>query len=268
MVEYEWSQLNGPSVTLSDENAVHPTFVAGPVNGNATVVFQLRVFDSGDDSDTDTVQVNINENNIDQVPADAISFYTTTNKAMGLKPAAGADMVMLTAIDPDSSGAAEQAGAPQNLIYGLVEFKLAVNMPGSSTTVTVYLPQPLPAGCRLYKYSSTSGWYDYSAHTSFNNARDQITLTLVDGGTGDDDGELNGTIEDPFALGTRPTGISSGNNVSSSGGGGGGSCFIDTARTGTNTHQNTSKQALPFWRKAILATRDHFFSAIKILYEK
>ena len=112
VVEYEWSQLSGPGVTLSDENAVNPTFVAGPVNGNATAVFQLRVFDSGDDSDTDTVQININENNIDQVPADAISFNTTTGKTMGLKPASGASMVTLSAIDPDSSGAAGQAGAP------------------------------------------------------------------------------------------------------------------------------------------------------------
>lgn len=243
VVEYEWSQVSGPGVTLSDEHAVNPTFVTGPVNGNATIVFQLRVFDSGDATDTDTVQIDINENNIQQVPADAISFYTTTGRAMGLKPAAGASMTMLSAIDPNSSGAADQAGAPQNLIYGLVGFNLAVNIPGSSATVTIYLPQPLPAGYRLYKYSSSSGWYDDSVHTSVNSTRDRITLTLIDGGTGDDDGELNGSIEDPFGFGTTPTGIGTVNNVSS-GGGGGGTCFIDTARNDAGDHLYPNKYPL------------------------
>ena len=76
VVRYEWTQLSGPEVTLSDENAVSPTFVAGPVNGNATVVFQLKVFDSGDDSDTDTVSIAINENNIQDVPNDTFSIHS------------------------------------------------------------------------------------------------------------------------------------------------------------------------------------------------
>ena len=112
----------------------------------------------------------------------------------------------------------------------------------------------------MYKYSSSSGWYDFSAHTSLNNARDQITLILIDGGTGDDDGELNGFIEDPFALGTTPTGVGSVNNVSSSsGGGGGGSCFIDTARADTNSHLNNDSQALQFFLKAILSFGGQLF---------
>ena len=213
VVRYEWTQLSGPEVTLSDENAVSPTFVAGPVNGSATVVFQLKVFDSGDDSDTDTVSIAINENNIQDVPNDTFSIHTTTHKVMGLKPAAGSGMIRLTALDPQSGTIANRDGMPENLIYGLIDFQLIVGTPGSSSTVTIYLPEPLPAGYRLYKYSNSSGWTDYSAHTSFNITRDRISLTLIDGGTGDADGEQDGFIEDPFGLGTAPAAASSGQKL-------------------------------------------------------
>ncbi len=56
---------------------------------------------------------------------------------------------------------------------------------------------------------------------TFNAARDQITLILVDGGMGDDDGQANGTIEDPSGLGLVPA-FSIGSNAF----GGGSSCFI------------------------------------------
>ena len=244
VVRYEWTQQSGPGVTLSDENAVNPTFVAGPVNGNATAIFQLKVYDSGDDSGTDTVAISILENNIQDLPDDSISIHTTTSKVIGLKPAAGSAMVRLTALDPQSSAVSDQDAMPENLLYGLIDFKLTVNTPGSSSTVTIYLPQPLPADYRLYKYSSSSGWYDYSAYTSFNSARDRISLILIDGGTGDDDGEQDGFIEDPFGLGRPPAPTVSTNNVgSSSGGSGGGSCFIDTARVDSRSNLSRRKHA-------------------------
>jgi hypothetical protein len=245
VVRYEWTQLSGPSVTLSDDIAVTPTFVAGPVSGNATVVFQLTVYDSGDDSDTDTVTISILENDIQQVPGDTIAIQTTTNRVMGLKTDAGSGIVSLTALDPEISVVTDRDEMPENLIYGLIDFRLTVNIPGSSSTVTVYLPAPLPAGYRLYKYSSSSGWTDYSAYASFNSARDQISLILIDGGTGDDDGEQDGFIEDPFGFGTAPATTVSTGNASSSGGGGGGGCFIDTARVDNRMVSNQRKHPWP-----------------------
>jgi hypothetical protein len=52
-----------------------------------------------------------------------------------------------------------------------------------------------------------------------------LSLTLVDGGTGDDDGEQNGIIEDPSGLGVASA---DNDNDGNSGGGGGGGCFIGT----------------------------------------
>ena len=77
---------------------------------------------------------------------------------------------------------------------------------GSSTTVTVLLPEPAPQGYKWYKYSSSQGWYDYSTNVTFNGDRTRLTITLIDGGTGDDDGQQNGIIEDPSGLGTAPAG--------------------------------------------------------------
>jgi hypothetical protein len=114
---------------------------------------------------------------------------------------------------------------PQDMIYGLMDIKVKVDIPGSSTTVTVLLPEPVPQGYKWYKYSPSQGWYDYSANVTFNGDRTQLSITLVDGGTGDDDGEQNGIIDDPSGLGAAPAGSVS------SGGGGAGGCFIDTLRS-------------------------------------
>jgi len=96
---------------------------------------------------------------------------------------------------------------------------------GGTTIVTIYLPDPAPDGYKWYKYGPTKGWYDYSDHAVFNIDRTQVTLTLTDGGIGDDDSVVNGMISDPSGLGTAPP--------LSGGGGGGGGCFIATAAYGS-----------------------------------
>jgi hypothetical protein len=227
IVTYEWTQISGPAITLSDTATNRPTFVAAPIAEDVSLVFQLTVYDSGGDSDSDTVSVNITENGIQTVPADAITFQTTTHSILGLQPDGDADLVSLQPVDPDGNDITNRNGMPQNMIYGLMDIKVKVGIPGSSTSVTVLLPEPAPQDYKWYKYSPTQGWYDYSANVSFNGDRTQLTITLVDGGTGDDDGQQNGIIEDPSGLGTAPAVSSS----SVGGGAGAGGCFIDTLST-------------------------------------
>lgn len=100
-----------------------------------------------------------------------------------------------------------------------------VDIPGSSTTLTIFLPEPMSQDCKRYKYSQSRGWYDYSSHVSLNGDRTRLSITLVDGGTGDDDRQQNGVIEDPSGLGTADSAVVSGSTAS---GGGGGGCFIGT----------------------------------------
>jgi hypothetical protein len=96
--------------------------------------------------------------------------------------------------------------------------------------VTLYLADPVPDGYKWYKYSPTSGWYECDENAVFNSARDQVTLTLVDGGIGDDDGVANGMISDPVVLGIVHAQDTADNTADSEESGGKHSgCFITTA---------------------------------------
>ena len=142
-------------------------FVAAPITEDITVVFQLTVHDSGGLSDSDTVEITIKENGIHNLPDDVITFHSTADKVMGLKTGSGAGLVSLYPVDPESDSIADRKGMPESLIYGLIDFKIKVDT-GSSTTVTIFLPESLPEGYKWYKYSQTQGWYDFSANVSFN----------------------------------------------------------------------------------------------------
>lgn len=235
---YEWTQLSGPTVWLSDENAAKPTFVAPPITQQSTITLELTVFDTGGYSDSDTVEINITDNGIQGLPDDVTTFYTATGRVMGIKTDSQSGLASLHTIDPESNAISDRKGMPQNLMYGLMDFKIVVDSPGRSSTVTFFLLEPMPEGYTWYKYTRRLGWKDYSAFVSFNDARDQLSLTLVDGGTGDDDEEQNSIIEDPSGPGIAPA-TSAGSTISSSGGGGGGGggsgsggCFIDTLTNG------------------------------------
>jgi hypothetical protein len=90
-----------------------------------------------------------------------------------------------------------------------------------------------------HKWFSTSagGWINFSGYAEFNAARDQVTLTLTDGGVGDDDGVVNGVILDPSGpgvasqaalvgdVGDSPSSVP----ATASDWGGGGGCFITAA---------------------------------------
>ena len=223
IVTYEWTQIIGPQVWLSDENDVKPTFVAPPITEDTTVVFQLTVYDSGGISDSDTVEITTKENGIHDLPDDVTSLHTASAKVLGLKSGSNSGLVSLYSLDPASDTIADKTGMPENLIYSLLDFKIRVDTPGSSATVTIFLPESVPEGYKWYKYSPAGGWYDYSENVSLNSERNQLTLTLVDGGTGDDDGEQNGMIVDPSGLGLAPA-----VPVSTDSGGGSGGCFIDS----------------------------------------
>jgi len=113
---------------------------------------------------------------------------------------------------------------PTSLKYGLFNLELGVPI-GATVRVRFYFPEALsahPKPHEWFKYSSDRGWYDYSDNAEFNATRDQVVITLVDGGAGDDDKQMNGKIVDPSGPGISSSGGSSGSS-------GGGGCFIATA---------------------------------------
>jgi hypothetical protein len=240
IVTYSWTQTGGTGVTLIDPNTVKPSFIAPEVGpGGEVLTFELVVMDSGGLQSTDTCTVEVAP--LMAMPWDGIpgvvSLNTSTGKRVGIGVDSNTGIGSLTDFNPADIPDSQQK--PMDMTYGLIDILLDVN-PGATATLTVYLPNPAPEGYHWYKYYNDSGqWEDY-CHTningamgaSFNEARDQVTLTLTDGGIGDDDRTVDGVISDPSGLGViaaTETPVDPGPSKDSSGGSGG--CFISSVST-------------------------------------
>jgi len=224
VASFLWRQTGGPTVTLSNSRSPKPDFVTPPVDpSGTTLAFDLTVTDSGGLQTSDAVAIQISDNGITGFPNDVLPLMTPTGEEIGIKVVGGGSCTSLISIDPASIP--HTFDKPGSFIFGLLNMKLKTDTPGGEAQVTIYLSYPVPDGYRWYKYSRTRGWTDYSANAVFNMNRDEITLTLVDGGQGDDDGLANGVIVDPSGLGAS---ASTGGPLAVSGGdfGGGGGCFV------------------------------------------
>ena len=84
-------------------------------------------------------------------------------------------------------------------IHGVLGMRLITGTAGSAATVTITYPNALPAGTVYWKYGKTaatptSHWYPFAGAVISGNT---ITLTITDGGNGDDDLTANSVIVDP-----------------------------------------------------------------------
>ena len=245
IASYLWEQTGtGTVVTLSDPTAVQPTFVTPLVDtGEITLTFRLTVTDAGGLQSSGEVLVTVFDNGISVFPDGVMSTMTALGTPIGITEPVGGNITKFNVLDPSSLSA--DTDVPEDMVYGLIDFEVKTDTPGAKVTVVIYLPSPAPADYKWYKFNPvTNVWTDYGDVSDpngdvgavFNAARDQVTLTLVDGGMGDDDDQSNGVIKDPSGLGaatnfTTPT--SSSGSLSNSFGSGGGGCFISAADNGS-----------------------------------
>jgi hypothetical protein len=126
-------------------------------------------------------------------------------------------------IDPETIP--DIAYRPDDLIFGLILYRLKMKEPGDTAILKIYFSGEIFESDTFFKYDTINGWHDYSEHTTFDNDGQSVTLKLKDGGYGDSDGLSNGIIVDPGGI------AASGVYDSSSGGSSG--CFIATAASGS-----------------------------------
>jgi hypothetical protein len=231
IASYLWTQTGGTLVTLSNPTEVSPTFVTVPVNENgSTLTFELTVRDAGGLESSDTVNIMINDNGITAFDDIVLTTTSSNGDPIGVTEESGGNFVTFYSID--TSTLFNDTNRPKTLMHDLVDMKVKVNSAGSTATVKIYFTEALPEDYKVFHYSrTTNSWTDYSNYSTFNNKRNIVTITMVDGGVGDDDGASDGMIVDPFTVGVDSSTSIPATGVDGSGGGGG--CFIATAAYGT-----------------------------------
>jgi len=165
--------------------------------------------------------------NVDYCPWLVASVAKATETATGKGPATftvdNGSITGLTAVD-----AAPLPDKPAGVTFpnGLFSFTITGIVPwGSTVTVTITLPSPVPAGTQYWKYQNLT-WYQIPIIGITGNT---ITIELTDGKLGDDaDLAANGTIVDPGGPGTPAAAGPSGPG----GGGGGGAAIVVPTLTG------------------------------------
>ena len=242
IVGYSWTQTGaGTMVVLSDSTGAQPVFVAPPVGLSGEILtFELTVEDQFGLQSTDAVTITISDNGISGFPDEAITCSSVEGDPIGITQDGGGRLARLEMVDPTTI--TETDGKPRDFPMGMIDFHAKTDTIGGTVILTVHLAEPAPEHYHWFKYdASGDGWTIYDEVTDangeigavFNEARDQITITLVDGGMGDDDGVANGMIADPSGLGTVfpalvETGSIGSNDFAASGAG----CFVQAVADG------------------------------------
>ncbi|MCP4122125.1 MAG: hypothetical protein GY751_10265, partial [Bacteroidetes bacterium] len=134
IVSYQWRQIDGKTVTLSDSGVVRPTFVAPPVVTSEVLKFELFVEDVGGLTDSSTVEITINDNGIVRFTDDVTSFVSATSHEVGMD-VEGGGLTMLNNTTPETYD--NNIIKPANMEYGIFDFEVRVENPGDTATVTV-----------------------------------------------------------------------------------------------------------------------------------
>ncbi len=242
---YTWTQTGpGTAVALSDPTGAQPVFVAPAVGLSGEILtFELTVEDPFGLHSSDTVTITISDNGISGFPDEAITCSSEEGDPIGITEDSGGRLAQLEMVDPTTI--VETVGKPRDFPMGMIDFQAKADTIGGTVILTVHLAEPAPEHYHWYKYDAGGdGWINYDEATGangelgavFNNARDQVTITLIDGGMGDDDGVANGMIVDPSGLATVfPALVETGSAGSNDFGTSGAGCFVTATADGNLT---------------------------------
>jgi hypothetical protein len=168
--------------------------------------------DSNGDGIPDLQEVNsfldLNRNGITDQEEDDIHCVNTVVGGAQVSIGIGADpnavaLPSLESVDPLTI--TDQRNLPYDAPMGLINFKLLVNSPGDTATLTLYLSAPVSAGAGWYLADALSGWRSYAEYVKFAADRQSVRLKVKDGEIGDCDGVQNGIIVCQSGFGAAST---------------------------------------------------------------
>jgi len=224
-LSYHWKQLSGPDVTFSDPTSPSPSCVAPAVDAAGTVlVFELVVTTATAIKDSDLVTIDVTYFH-DAPTLSGVPVVSHSGDILIIGNNADSGITSIHALDPDSIS--EDLNRPDEMPYGLFDFNVKC-LPGETIQVHFNLPKPAPSDFGWYKYDPRTGWSDFSQFAEFSPDRSRVSVTLTDGGLGDADGTVNGSITDPSGLGILNQ--NSGGSDTDSDSDRFGGCFINALR--------------------------------------
>ena len=148
-----------------------------------------------------------------------VSVETSTGTGTAAFSTDSGEFADITGVNEDSLPQEAKDNKPGGLTlpHGLFSFTITRLTPRQSVTLTITLPDPVPIGSLWWKVNTTAGnntWY--SLPIGSDDGDNVVTITLTDGGSGDNDGVANGVIVDPSGIGipsAPPASISNLTNI-------------------------------------------------------
>ncbi len=121
-MQHQWTQLSGPTVTLSDSTRADPTFtIPADATGGTTLEFELTVTDREDQSDSDTVVVTVTgveQQAVNTPPTASIDAAQVTTAEAG-------ETVDLRGVGGDAETAAESLAFAWSQVGGTPQASIA-----------------------------------------------------------------------------------------------------------------------------------------------
>jgi hypothetical protein len=174
----EWSETATFTTIAAD--------VAGDLDGDGVL----------DEQEVDAY-VDVNENGIADGLEDEIMSLQTVNGETIIGVEVVSDGALLVSIKSIDASLIDDPSV--NMNFGLIGFRLYLDEGVTSAIVRLHFEKRVSRDAQMYKYVTDSGWRVF-ANAAFAPNRKSVTLTLNDGGTGDEDGVANGIIVDPTGV--------------------------------------------------------------------
>lgn len=192
-LQFQWIQLEGSDVVLSDSLDSNPHFVTPPVKiDGEDLVFELLVTDENLRKDRTSVCITIRDNGIADFESDVISFKSAAGANIGIRIDNKGNLTRLKVLDPATLPVVHET--VDTLPYELVEMDIHVPDKAETCRISFFLPEPAPEGAELHVFSSDGTSVPFNGDLQFREDRKALTFSLNDGGTYDSDGIQNNSI--------------------------------------------------------------------------